>query len=486
MEVGGKSPLVVCAVADLDTAVQDALMGIFLANGEVCFAASRLLVQAPVYDAFVERFVAGAERLRIGHALDLDTQLGPLITPAHRERVLAHIEAARADGAQPLTGGEALELPGELSGGNFVAPTIFADPGGTSRITREEVFGPVAVVERWEDEYDAIDRANSTEYGLGAGVWTADLERAHRPGGTAPGRRRLGQQVVRHPARVAHGRDQSQRLRARAVRRDAARVQRPQDRQRGPVASPSGSVRIGRSGPRASRLAAMCAPAFGDGEEGLIAARRAQAGVPSPSPFGAEDEIGMLNLITPESRRRVLASVAGRRVFDLSVDFFLGMPSWIANGDMPFQIWMNHTPAGTQVDDAPGVGEAVNQRVSYSGDSIAMYTHCGTHIDALCHWGYGGVIWNGFTEAEQLGSRHWAVAGADRQPPIVARGVLLDIAAALELEELPDSHRIEPTDLEATCRRQGVEVGLGDVVLVRTGRMRRWPDPEGFLAPSPA
>lgn len=229
----------------------------------------------------------------------------------------------------------------------------------------------------------------------------------------------------------------------------------------------------------------MCAPAFVAGEEGLIAARRAQAGVPSPSPFGAEDEIGMLNLITPESRRRVLASVAGRRVFDLSVDFFLGMPSWTANGDMPFQIWMNHTPAGTQVDDAPGVGEAVNARVSYSGDSIAMYTHCGTHIDALCHWGYGGVIWNGFSDTEHLGSRHWRVAGADRQPPIVARGLLLDVAAALELEELPDSHRIEPTDLEATCRRQGVEVGLGDVVLVRTGRMRRWPDPEGFLAPEP-
>ena len=133
-----------------------------------------------MYDAFVERFVAGAERLRIGHALDLETQLGPLITAAHRGRVLAHIETAKAEGALPLVGGEALELPGELAGGNFVAPTIFADPGGGSRITREEVFGPVAVVERWDDEDDAVERANATEYGLGAGVWTCDLERAHR------------------------------------------------------------------------------------------------------------------------------------------------------------------------------------------------------------------------------------------------------------------------------------------------------------------
>jgi kynurenine formamidase len=229
----------------------------------------------------------------------------------------------------------------------------------------------------------------------------------------------------------------------------------------------------------------MCAPSFVIDGERLIAARGARSGVPSRSPFGADDEIGMLNLITPESRRRVLGSVDGSRVFDLSVDFFLGMPSWTANGDMPFQIWMNHTSAGTLVDDAPGVGRAVNERVSYSGDSIALYTHCGTHIDALCHWGYGGTIWNGFRDTDHLGSRHWRVAGADRQPPIVARGLLLDVAAALEVEELPDSHRIEGPDLEATCVRQGVEVIPGDVVLIRTGRMRRWPDPEGFLAPEP-
>ncbi len=180
MELGGKSALVVCADADLETAVQDALLGIFLANGEVCFASSRLLVHEEIYEAFVDRFAEAAATIRVGHALDPETQVGPLITAAHRDRVLGHIENARAEGLVPRLGGEPLELPGELAGGNFVAPTIFEDPSGGSRITREEVFGPVVVVERWRDEDEVVGRANATEYGLGAGVWTTDLARAHR------------------------------------------------------------------------------------------------------------------------------------------------------------------------------------------------------------------------------------------------------------------------------------------------------------------
>ena len=160
----------ICADADLEASVEDALLGIFLANGEVCFASSRLLVHADVYEAFLQRFVDSAANIRVGHALDPETQLGPLVTAAHRDRVVAHIEAAKADGAVLRLGGEQLELPGELAGGNFVAPTIFEDASGTARISREEVFGPVVVVERWQDEDDAVARANATEYGLGAGV----------------------------------------------------------------------------------------------------------------------------------------------------------------------------------------------------------------------------------------------------------------------------------------------------------------------------
>ena len=106
--------------------------------------------------------VSCAARIRVGHALDPETQLGPLVTAAHRDRVLGHIEAAKADGAAVLLGGEPLALGGELARGNFVPATILADPDGSSRISREEVFGPVALVERWGDEDDAVARANAT------------------------------------------------------------------------------------------------------------------------------------------------------------------------------------------------------------------------------------------------------------------------------------------------------------------------------------
>jgi acyl-CoA reductase-like NAD-dependent aldehyde dehydrogenase len=180
MELGGKSPMIVCDDADLDAAVQDALLGIFLANGEVCFASSRVLVHEDVYDEFLERFVSAASRIRVGHALDPETQLGPLVTAAHRDRVIAHVERAKAEGVELRLGGQPLDLSGELANGNFVPPTIFADPDSEAAITRDEVFGPVAVVERWRDDDDAVARANATEYGLGAGVWTTDLARAHR------------------------------------------------------------------------------------------------------------------------------------------------------------------------------------------------------------------------------------------------------------------------------------------------------------------
>jgi aldehyde dehydrogenase len=180
MELGGKGALVVCPDADLEAAVQDALTGILIASGQVCFASARLLVHADVHDELVEAFVAAAARVRVGDALDPGTQMGPLVTAAHRDLVLSRIERARSEGAEVRLGGGPLELPGALAGGHFVAPTIFADAPGRTSVSREEFFGPVAVVERWTDEADAVARANATEYGLGAGVWTADLARAHR------------------------------------------------------------------------------------------------------------------------------------------------------------------------------------------------------------------------------------------------------------------------------------------------------------------
>ena len=203
------------------------------------------------------------------------------------------------------------------------------------------------------------------------------------------------------------------------------------------------------------------------------------------SPFGPNDEIGRLNLMTPDSRGRVLARVDPSHYYDLSVEYFMGMPTWVAAGDPHYQIWMSHTPSGTVIDNLTGQTREINQQIGYSGDVFEMYTHCGTHIDTLNHWGYAGEIWNHFTAREHLGSRHWTKCGADKMPPIIARGVLLDVAAMKGVAMLPDSYAITPDDLDATVRQQGVRLQQGDVVAIRTGRMTVWDDPQKFLNNGP-
>jgi kynurenine formamidase len=205
----------------------------------------------------------------------------------------------------------------------------------------------------------------------------------------------------------------------------------------------------------------------------------------SQSPYGPHDEIGRLNEMTPASRKSVLSQVDGGTVFDLSTEYFMGMPSWDFVGDPPYQIWMTHTPGGTLVDNPMQASPEVNQYVAYSGDAISMYTHCGTHIDTLNHFGYNGQIWNHFKASEKLGARHWQVCGSDKFPPIIARGVLLDVAALQGVDILPDSYGIGAQDLQDAARRQHVELRQGDVVLIRTGRMRLWPDHDKYLLNEP-
>jgi kynurenine formamidase len=203
------------------------------------------------------------------------------------------------------------------------------------------------------------------------------------------------------------------------------------------------------------------------------------------SPWGPDDEIGALNRMDEASRAAVLARIAGGRVYDLSVEYFNGMPSWYRLGDPRFQLWLTHTPRGTAVDDPLGVGAGRNELVAYTGDAVSMYTHTGTHIDALNHFGLHGEIWNGFSADRHLGDRGWHKGGVEEMPPIVARGVLIDVAAAKGLDVLPPSYAIGRADLEAALRRQGVELRPGDVVLIRTGRMRLWPDNEAYMADPP-
>ena len=185
------------------------------------------------------------------------------------------------------------------------------------------------------------------------------------------------------------------------------------------------------------------------------------------SPWGPADEIGTLNMMTDTSRLDVLKQVASGKVYDLGVDLFVGMPTCCAPfGDPPFQIWMTHTPARD-----PG-----KELSSYSGDAVSMYTHSGTHLDTLNHFGLHGKIWNQVSAEDALGVRGWTKSGADKYPPIVARGVLIDVAKAKNVAHLPTSYAITVADLQEALKKQGTTLRPGDVVLTRTGLMTLWPD----------
>ncbi|MEX0707294.1 MAG: cyclase family protein [Woeseia sp.] len=203
------------------------------------------------------------------------------------------------------------------------------------------------------------------------------------------------------------------------------------------------------------------------------------------SPWGPNDEIGRLNLSTPDSRARILSRINGGASYDLSVEYFIGMPSWQAAGDPHYQIWMTHTPHGTVIDDPLNVGKVKNEHVSYTGAAVSMYTHMGTHIDALNHFGLNGKIWNGFSAAEHAGDRGWRVAGAESIPPIIARGVLIDVAAAKGVPMLPAGYRITREDVQHTLAKQKTELREGDVVLIRTGRMQVYENAVAYMNNSP-
>ena len=203
------------------------------------------------------------------------------------------------------------------------------------------------------------------------------------------------------------------------------------------------------------------------------------------NPYGSHDEIGRLNELATGQLASVLLRVEPSRVYDLSVEYFVGMPNWTITGDPPFQIWLTARPSGEVLDDPMQVGLKSNQTVSRSGDAVLMYTHSGTHVDTLNHMGLCGQIYNGYTEQEHLGSRHWKVCGAEQHPPVISRGIMLDIAALHDVPMLPDSYGIDAADIEGAMRRQGVEILPGDVVLVRSGRMSVWPDADRLIPNEP-
>lgn len=199
------------------------------------------------------------------------------------------------------------------------------------------------------------------------------------------------------------------------------------------------------------------------------------------SPWGPDDEIGTLNLMSDESRLAILTRIRSGKVYDLSTEYFVGMPSFNMLGDPGYQYWLTHTPHGTVVDNPNGLGEAMNKKVPYTGDAISLYTHMGTHIDALNHFGLNGKIWNGFTPEEHLGDKGWKKAGAETIPPIIARGVLIDVAEYKGVKALTDNYRITSSDLRGALAKQNVILQKGDVILIRTGQMVHYEDTKKFL-----
>ena len=178
-EMGGKSANIVCEDADMDAAIAGTLKGIFTNQGEVCLAGTRVLVQRPIYEEFLARLVAGAEAYVVGDPLDPDTQMGPLISTEHMEKVLSYIELAQDEGAKLLTGGHRI-TDGDMAKGNYVAPTIFADADNSMQSCQDEIFGPVEMVMPFDTIDEAIEIANASRYGLAGMVWTQNLNTAHK------------------------------------------------------------------------------------------------------------------------------------------------------------------------------------------------------------------------------------------------------------------------------------------------------------------
>ena len=179
LELGGKSPLIVFADAKLENAVAGALLANFYSSGQVCSNGTRVFVQRSIKAAFLKRLVARVSVMRIGDPMNPETQVGALISEQHMLKVLSYIARGRAEGARILTGGARVTV-GDLGNGYFVAPTIFDECRDDMSIVREEIFGPVMSVLEFEQEDEVIERANASEFGLAAGVFTNDLNRAHR------------------------------------------------------------------------------------------------------------------------------------------------------------------------------------------------------------------------------------------------------------------------------------------------------------------
>ncbi len=180
LELGGKAPNIVFADADIEQAVNGAMMGIFFNQGQVCCAGSRLFVAEEIKDEFLGRLKEKSQKIVVGNPMDAGTHMGPQVSAEQLNRIKGYVDIAREEGATVLTGGESPALEGDFKNGYFFQPTIFGEVKNQMRVAQEEIFGPVTCAISFEDEDDLLRQANETIYGLSAGIWTKDITRAHR------------------------------------------------------------------------------------------------------------------------------------------------------------------------------------------------------------------------------------------------------------------------------------------------------------------
>src|SRR5262249_19827084 len=179
LELGGKSPNIVFADADVEAAVQGAMLGVFFCAGQVCCAGTRLFVEQKMHDQFADALAKNAGGMKQGNPFDPDTRIGPLVSKEQLDRVTGYLDAGKKEGAKAVIGGERNTAKG-LEKGYFVKPTVFTGVRNDMKIAREEIFGPVVSVIPFKDEHDAVLQGNDTTYGLAAGIWTRDVSKAHR------------------------------------------------------------------------------------------------------------------------------------------------------------------------------------------------------------------------------------------------------------------------------------------------------------------
>lgn len=179
LELGGKSPNIIFADADFETAVDYALFGIFAGSGQICAAGSRILVEESIAERFIERFAERAQKIKVGNGMDQKIEMGPLVSEEHMKKVLKYIEIGKQEGARLVCGGNRITSSG-LEKGFFVEPTVFSSVTSNMKIVQDEIFGPVVVIQTFKDEKEAIKLANDTEYGLAGSVFTTDGAKALR------------------------------------------------------------------------------------------------------------------------------------------------------------------------------------------------------------------------------------------------------------------------------------------------------------------